>query len=136
MDLRLELRRTNKLVVASPEGDSAFRWYPFPALPCRALDSSVPPELVLLQRGRVVNFCRAARAGASASVHQRGARGENHKGRDCSRPFGLSDDAELLGGHFFGFAFLPHQLQFALGFLEGGRYFLLHAGSGFFEFLR
>ena len=49
---------------------------------------------------------------------------------------GLTDDAELLGGHFFGFAFLPHELQFALGFLEGGRDFLLHAGSGFFEFLR
>jgi hypothetical protein len=48
----------------------------------------------------------------------------------------LTDDAELLGCHFFGFAFLPHQLQLALGFLEGGRYFLLHAGSGFFEFLR
>jgi hypothetical protein len=46
MDLRLELRRTNKLVVASPEGDSAFRWYPFPALPCRALDSFVPSGLV------------------------------------------------------------------------------------------
>ena len=45
-------------------------------------------------------------------------------------------DAELLGCHFFGFAFLPHQFQLALGFLEGGRYFLLHAGSGFFEFLR
>ena len=50
--------------------------------------------------------------------------------------FGLNDDAELLGGHFFGFAFLPHEFQFALGFLEGGRDFLLHAGSGFFEFLR
>src|ERR1700733_775674 len=49
---------------------------------------------------------------------------------------GLFDDAELLGCHFFGFAFLPHQLQLALGFLEGGRNFLLHAGSGFFEFLR
>jgi hypothetical protein len=49
---------------------------------------------------------------------------------------GLTDDAELLGCHFFGFAFLPHQFQLALGFLEGGRYFLLHAGSGFFEFLR
>jgi hypothetical protein len=49
---------------------------------------------------------------------------------------GLTDDAELLGCHLFGFAFLPHQLQLALGFLEGGRYFLLHAGSGFFEFLR
>jgi hypothetical protein len=46
------------------------------------------------------------------------------------------DDAELLGCHFFGFVFLPHQLQLALGFLEGGRDFLLHAGSGFFEFLR
>ena len=49
---------------------------------------------------------------------------------------GSTDDVELLGCHFFGFAFLPHQLQLALGFLEGGRYFLLHAGSGFFEFLR
>ena len=48
----------------------------------------------------------------------------------------LTEDADLLGCHFFGFAFLPHQLQLALGFLEGGRYFLLHAGSGFFEFLR
>ena len=53
--------------------------------------------------------------------------------RGLCRPL---DDAELLGCHFFGFAFLPHQLQLALGFLEGGRYFLLHAGSGFFEFLR
>jgi len=49
---------------------------------------------------------------------------------------GLTDDGELLGCHFFGFAFLPHQLQFALGFLEGSRDFLLHAGSSFFEFLR
>src|ERR1700738_44783 len=49
---------------------------------------------------------------------------------------GLTDNAELLGCHFFGFAFLPHEFQFALGFLEGGRDFLLHAGSGFFEFLR
>jgi hypothetical protein len=48
----------------------------------------------------------------------------------------LTGDDGLLGCHFFGFAFLPHQLQLALGFLEGGRYFLLHAGSGFFEFLR
>jgi hypothetical protein len=30
----------------------------------------------------------------------------------------------------------PHEFQFALGFLEGGRDFLLHAGSGLFEFLR
>jgi hypothetical protein len=30
----------------------------------------------------------------------------------------LTDDAELLGCHLFGFAFLPHQLQLALGFLE------------------
>ena len=49
---------------------------------------------------------------------------------------GLIDDVDLLGGHFFDFAFLPHEFQFALGFLEGGRDFLLHAGSGFFEFLR
>jgi hypothetical protein len=42
MDLRLELRRTTKLVVPSPKGDSVSRWFPFPALPCRALDSSVP----------------------------------------------------------------------------------------------
>jgi hypothetical protein len=48
----------------------------------------------------------------------------------------LTDLVDLLGCHFFGFAFLPHQLQLALGFLEGGRDFLLHAGSGFFEFLR
>jgi hypothetical protein len=46
MDLRLELRRTSKLVVPSPKGDLGFRWFPFPALPCRALDSSVPPGLV------------------------------------------------------------------------------------------
>src|SRR5271168_2220860 len=49
---------------------------------------------------------------------------------------GWTDDADLLGCHFFGFAFLPHEFQFALGFFEGGRDFLLHAGSGFFEFLR
>jgi hypothetical protein len=61
--------------------------------------------------------------------------GGNDKGRDCSRPLWFND-AELLGCHFFGFAFLPHQLQLALGFLEGCRHFLLHAGSGFFEFLR
>src|SRR6201993_4681266 len=42
----------------------------------------------------------------------------------------------LLGCHFFGFAFLPHEFQFALGFFEGGRDFLLHAGCGLFEFLR
>jgi hypothetical protein len=36
-------------------------------------------------------------------------------------PCGLKDDAELLGCHLFGFTFLPHQLQLALGFLEGGR---------------
>jgi hypothetical protein len=27
---------------------------------------------------------------------------------------------KLPGCHFLGFAFLPHQLQLALGFLEGG----------------
>ena len=37
-----------------PEGDSAFRWYPFPALPCRALDSSVPPGLVCFKEEDVV----------------------------------------------------------------------------------
>ena len=26
----------------------------------------------------------------------------------------------LLGGHFFGFAFLAHQFEFAFGFLDGG----------------
>ena len=41
MDLRLALRLTRKLVVASPKGDLVFL-LPFPALPCRALDSSVP----------------------------------------------------------------------------------------------
>ena len=73
-----------------------------------------------------VNLRRAARSSNAHKTKAAIARGL------C----GLTDDAELLGCHFFGFAFLPHQLQLALGFLEGGRYFLLHAGSGFFEFLR
>jgi hypothetical protein len=46
MDLRLELRRTSKLVVASPKRGLGFLCIPFPALPCRAQDSSVPPGLV------------------------------------------------------------------------------------------
>jgi hypothetical protein len=62
---------------------------------------------------------------------------QEQRPRLLSRPFGLSDDdAQLLGGHFFGFAFLPHEFQFALGFLEGGRDFLLHTGSGLFKLLR
>jgi hypothetical protein len=39
----------------------------------------------------------------------------------------------LFGGHFFGFAFLAHHFQFALGFFEGGLYFLLDLGCRFFE---
>jgi hypothetical protein len=34
--------RPRKLVVPSPKGDLGFRWFPFPPLPCRVLDSSVP----------------------------------------------------------------------------------------------
>jgi len=49
---------------------------------------------------------------------------------------GLVVMPSLLGCHFFGFAFVPHEFQFALGFFEGGRDFLLHAGGGLFEFLR
>jgi hypothetical protein len=41
----------------------------------------------------------------------------------------LIDAGELLGSHFFGFAFMPHQLQFALGFLEGRSHFLLARGQ-------
>jgi hypothetical protein len=41
--------------------------------------------------------------------------------------------ADLLGGHLFGFAFLAHQLQFALGGFDLGRDFLLHAGRRFFQ---
>jgi hypothetical protein len=36
-------------------------------------------------------------------------------------------------GHLFGFAFLAHQLQFALGFFVGLSYFLLYALGRFFE---
>src|SRR5271165_5714482 len=46
MDLKLELRRTSKLIVPSPKRGLGFRCFPFPALPCRALDSSVPSGLV------------------------------------------------------------------------------------------
>jgi hypothetical protein len=50
--------------------------------------------------------------------------------------FRLLQVNELLGCHFLGFAFLPHQFQFALGFLEGCGDFLLYLGSRFFKFLR
>jgi hypothetical protein len=75
---------------------------------------------------------KRARYGAPKLLGQEGFY-DKRKGRDCSRPFSL---VYLLGCHFFGFAFLPHQLQLTLGFLEGRGHFLLHAGSGFFEFLR
>jgi hypothetical protein len=39
----------------------------------------------------------------------------------------------LLGGHFFGFAFLAHHFEFALGFLEGCLHFLLDLGCRFLE---
>jgi hypothetical protein len=38
------------------------------------------------------------------------------------------------GGHFFGFAFLAHLLQFAFGFFPGGLHFLLDFGCRFFQF--
>ena len=44
-----------------------------------------------------------------------------------------TDDAELLGCHFFGFAFLPHQLQFALRRFDLRRDFLLDASRRFFQ---
>ena len=58
MDLRLELRRS-KLVVASPKRGTWFPCFPFhfPALPCRALDSSVPFGTGLRKRF-VVGRCR------------------------------------------------------------------------------
>ena len=91
-------------------------------------------------RGEVTGFsesCPSQSPYSAAGVHQT-IKPQQHKTKAAiARGLcGLTDDAELLGCHFFGFAFLPHQLQLALGFLEGGRYFLLHAGSGFFEFLR
>jgi len=39
----------------------------------------------------------------------------------------------LLGGHFFGFAFLAHHFEFAFCFLEGCLYFRLDLGCRFFE---
>ncbi len=39
----------------------------------------------------------------------------------------------LLGCQFLGFAFLAHQLQFALRLFVCRGHFLLHAGSRFFE---
>jgi diguanylate cyclase (GGDEF)-like protein len=44
-----------------------------------------------------------------------------------------ADSSELLGRHLFGFAFLAHQLQFALGGFDLGRHFLLHARCRFFQ---
>jgi hypothetical protein len=41
--------------------------------------------------------------------------------------------SELLGGgHFFGFAFLAHHFELALGFFVGSLHFLLDADSRFF----
>src|ERR1035438_10166035 len=40
----------------------------------------------------------------------------------------------LLGSHLFRFAFLAHELQFALGRFNLGRNFLLHASCRFFQF--
>ena len=43
------------------------------------------------------------------------------------------DGKYLLGCQFLGFAFLAHQLQFALRLFVCRGHFLLHAGSRFFE---
>src|SRR5579863_4165010 len=42
----------------------------------------------------------------------------------------------LLGGQFFGFAFVAHHLQGALGLFISGRDFRLHLGRGLFHFWR
>ena len=39
----------------------------------------------------------------------------------------------LLGGHLFGFAFLAHEFQFALGGFDLGRDFLLYPGCRFLQ---
>jgi hypothetical protein len=36
-------------------------------------------------------------------------------------------------GHFFGFAFLAHEFEFAFGFFVGGLYFLLDLLGRFYE---
>ena len=53
----------------------------------------------------------------------------------CAGPFLflLVVEPVLLGGHFFGFAFLTHHFEFAFCFLEGGLYFLLDLGCRFFK---
>jgi hypothetical protein len=53
----------------------------------------------------------------------------------CAGPFLflLVVEPVLLGGHFFGFAFLTHHFEFAFCFLEGRLYFLLDLGCRFFE---
>jgi hypothetical protein len=43
------------------------------------------------------------------------------------------DGRVLLGGHFFGFALLAHEFEFALGGFELGVDFLLDAGCRLFE---
>ncbi len=45
----------------------------------------------------------------------------------------LDGQSLLRRGHFFGFAFLAHQLELALGFLVGLGHFLLDALGRFFE---
>jgi len=40
----------------------------------------------------------------------------------------------LFGRHLFGFAFLAHELQFALSRFDLGGHFLLHARCRLFEF--
>ena len=41
--------------------------------------------------------------------------------------------SSLLGCHLFGFAFLAHDFQFALGGFDLGRHFLLNAGCRFLK---
>jgi len=60
--------------------------------------------------------------------HDAKARGEPAEG-GCPTAGGRC----LLGGHLLGFAFLAHELQFALCGFDLGRDFLLHTGCRFFQ---
>jgi len=62
------------------------------------------------------------------------SRAKNEKAPHTAGLFAFCCNARvLLGGHFFGFAFLAHHFEFALGFLEGSLDFLLDLGCRFFQ---
>ena len=58
---------------------------------------------------------------------------ENKKRPRSLAAFLSTSSRQLLGSHFLGLAFLPHQLQLTLRFFVCGSHFLLHANRGFFQ---